>query len=219
MNYSTVLSLFLGYVSVSQVAAGTATPPVRARLNAEVFERVFHKRDQEILKVFSNMKLTPGHGEAVKANRLENLSASLAPKDGVNFDDLDFELHLQKDFFGAQSSELQYQGTGEVAGAKFSFSGPVDMFRLKYTMSRKFSEQLNFEQNLFEEQEFLLDTPAAGLTVTGADLTDDERALLLSRLSSEVTSIKDTASAGKVEAFGQFPVDTIIPFVVLYYGA
>ena len=101
MNYSTVLSLFLGYVSVSQVAAGSTTPPLKARLNAEVFEKVFHKRDQEILKVFKDIKLTPGHGEVVQATRLGKMSASLVPKDGVNFDDLDFELHLQKEYFGA----------------------------------------------------------------------------------------------------------------------
>jgi hypothetical protein len=69
------------------------------------------------------------------------------------------------------------------------------------------------------EQEFAFDTPADGLTITGADLTAEEKELLLSRLKSKVTSIKDLASAGKVEMLGEFPVDTIIPFVLLYYGA
>jgi hypothetical protein len=34
--YKTVLSLFLGYVSISQVA-GDLTPPLKARINSEVF--------------------------------------------------------------------------------------------------------------------------------------------------------------------------------------
>lgn len=44
---------------------------------------------------------------------------------------------------------------------------------------------------LFEETEFAFDTPTDKLTVTGADLTDEEKGLILSRLKSRVTSIKD----------------------------
>ena len=86
-------------------------------------------------------------------------------------------------------------------------------------MATKFDEALNFERNMFEEQEFLLDAPAAGLTITGATLTAEEQAMILSRLDTHVKAIKETASEGKVEHFGAFPVDTVIPFVVLYYGA
>jgi hypothetical protein len=71
----------------------------------------------------------------------------------------------------------------------------------------------------FEETEFAFDTPADKLAITGADLKDEEKNLILSRLKSTVTSIKDTASEGKVEMLGEFPVDTVIPFVLLYYGA
>ena len=63
MNYyKAVLSLFLGYVSISQVSADLAKAPLKARVNSEMFERVFHKRDQELLRIFSDMRLTPGHG-------------------------------------------------------------------------------------------------------------------------------------------------------------
>ena len=102
MNYyKTVLSLFLGYVSVAEVSAELAKAPFKARLNHEVFASVFHKRDQEILRVFSDLSLTPGHGEEVAENRLSGLSASIKAKDGLKHEDLDFELHLEKDFFGA----------------------------------------------------------------------------------------------------------------------
>ena len=57
------------------------------------------------------------------------------------------------------------------------------------------------------------------LEVTGADLTAEEKGLLLSRLQSRVTDLKDTASKGQVESFGAFPLDAVIPFVALYYGA
>lgn len=53
------------------------------------------------------MSLTPGHGEvAQEENRLDNLRASINVRDGMNHDDLDFDLHLEKEYFGAESSEL-----------------------------------------------------------------------------------------------------------------
>jgi len=76
------------------------------------------------------MRLTPGHGEEVTASKLTGMSASLKPKDGIAHDDLDLELHLEKDFFGAQSAELQYEGTGKYDDKDFTFKGPVDMFKL-----------------------------------------------------------------------------------------
>jgi hypothetical protein len=62
---------------------------------------VIHRRDQELLKVFSKLSLTSGHGEVAGETRLENLRASIVTQDGINFDDFDFELHQEKDYFGA----------------------------------------------------------------------------------------------------------------------
>jgi len=106
MKYSTILSLFLGYVSITQISADVATPPLKTRINSEVFKRVIHRRDQEMLKVFADMSLVPGHGEPVTENRLSDLRASLTARDGIAHDDLDFELHVENDYFGAESSEL-----------------------------------------------------------------------------------------------------------------
>jgi hypothetical protein len=145
MNYSTILSLFLGYVSITQVSAEPATPPLKARINSEVFKRVIHKRDQEMLKVFADMSLTPGHGEAVTENRLGDLRASLTARDGIAHEDLDFELHVESDYFGAESSELQYEGTGTVGGEAFSFKGPVELLKLQYALGDTYNADLGFE--------------------------------------------------------------------------
>jgi hypothetical protein len=61
--------------------------------------------------------------------------------------------------------------------------------------------------------------PADKLTITGADLTAEEKELLLARLQSRVRDLKDTASKGQVESFGSFPLDAVIPYVAVYYGA
>lgn len=55
--------------------------------------------------------------------------------------------------------------------------------------------------------------------MTGAELTAAEQGLLLSRLGSRISEVKNIAAQGKVDAFPAFPVDTVLPFVVLYYGA
>ena len=181
---------------------------------------MFHKRDQEVLRLFRDVSLTPDHGEVVPSNnRVSGLSASVKAKDGIKHDDLDFELHLEKEFFGAQSKELQYEGSGQADGEDFTFKGPVDLMKLQYSLTDQLNEELNFDQLRFEEKEFAFDIPADKLTITGADLTAEEKDLILRRLKAKVTAIKDTASAGKVESLGEFPVDTIIPFVVLYYAA
>jgi hypothetical protein len=104
--YKAILSLFLGYVSISQVSADVLTPPLKARINSELFKNTIHRRDQELLNVFSKMSLTPSHGEVAGETRLENLRASLIARDGINHADFDFDLHVEKDYFGAESSEL-----------------------------------------------------------------------------------------------------------------
>lgn len=123
---------------------------------------------------------------------------------------------------GAQSKELQYAGTGTFtdggAAKEFTFKGPVDLVKLQYATTEEFNAALNFEQMLFKEKEFAFDVPLAGLKVTGADLTAEEKEVIVNRLKSEVTGLKDIASLGKLESFAAFPVDTVIPFVALYFG-
>ena len=143
----TVLALFLGYVSISQVNAEALTPPLKARINSEVFKNVIHRRDQELLKIFSKMSLIPAHGEEAEGEfRLDNLRASITAKDGIVYDDFDFELHVEKDYFGAESSELQYSGTGSVEGKEFTFKGPIEMFKLRYALKDEYNAKLGFDQ-------------------------------------------------------------------------
>jgi hypothetical protein len=88
----------------------------------------------------------PTPGEDADENSLENLSASLTVKDGIKHDDFDFELHVEKEYFGAESTELQYEGSGSAGGKDFTFKGPVDLFRLKYALKDKFNDKLGFDQ-------------------------------------------------------------------------
>lgn len=57
----------------------------------------------------------------------------------------------------------------------------------------KYNPELAFDQFTFEEKEFALNLPADGFTVTGAELSDKEKELILSRLNTRVTDLKNTA--------------------------
>jgi hypothetical protein len=71
----------------------------------------------------------------------------------------------------------------------------------------------------FDESEFVFQTSSDSLTITGADLTDTEKETILSRLETKITDTKKTASKGQVDSFPAFPLDSVLPFVALYYGA
>jgi len=76
------------------------------------------------------------------------------------------------------------------------------MLKLRYALKDKFNEQLNFNQLTFDESDFIFNVSSDQLTVTGADLTDEEKGLLLGRLRSRVENFKDVASKGQVDSFG-----------------
>jgi hypothetical protein len=74
------------------------------------------------------MKLDP---EFHYQSEMHDMVASIEPKDGVNKDDLDFDLHLQKDYLGVQSTQLLYRGKGKLVNDTiFKFSGPINMMKL-----------------------------------------------------------------------------------------
>ena len=56
---------------------------------------------------------------------------------GDTVEDFDFDLHLEADYMGAESSKLVYEGAGKYNGADFTFSGPISMLKLQYGLGKK----------------------------------------------------------------------------------
>ena len=83
-------------------------------------------------------------------DKFTDLSASIIPATEIKFDDFDFDLHLEKDYMGAESNKLIYQGSGKYDGADFTFSGPVDMLKLQYGLGKKFNAEMKYDANIFE---------------------------------------------------------------------
>jgi hypothetical protein len=98
MNLRTFLALTMGIIMVTRVEAAPTQSPLQVRLNTELVAGVFHKRDQEILNVLNNMTL----GEDSKL--FSNVSASIMPAEDIKFADFDFDLHMETQYMGAEST-------------------------------------------------------------------------------------------------------------------
>jgi len=57
--------------------------------------------------------------------KFNDVTVSIVPANGASVADFDFDLHVEKDYLGAESEKLAYEGKGTYNGVGFSFSGPV----------------------------------------------------------------------------------------------
>ena len=147
------------------------------------------------------------------------VTASLLPKKDIAFADFDFDLHMEMDYLGAQSDQLVYEGKGKFQGSDFTFSGPVKMIKLQYSLGKKWNAEMKYEANYFDLKEWLFDVAASDLVVEGASLSDDDKAALLKSLTEKVGEVKDQCVAGKEDIIPNFPMDTVVPFIGMFYAA
>jgi hypothetical protein len=50
--------------------------------------------------------------QIVGDSKFTDISATIVPSKDINFADFDFDLHMQKDYMGAESTKLFYEGKG-----------------------------------------------------------------------------------------------------------
>lgn len=77
---------------------------------------------------------------------------------------------------------------------------------------------MKYDANIFDLKEYLFDVSASDLVVEGAELSGSDKEALVKLLSAKVESIKDKCLAGKDEIVPEFPMDTVVPFVGLFYA-
>jgi len=78
---------------------------------------------------------------------------------------------------------------------------------------------MKYEANYFALKEWLFDVAASDLVVEGATISDDDKAALIKSLSEKVEEVKDQCVAGKEDIIPNFPMDTIVPFIGMFYAA
>lgn len=91
------------------------------------------------MNVFSNVSLGyvdfSGESGAEPGSMVSDMEVSIVPKEGINFDDFDFNLSFdENEFLGMDSKELIFKGTGhlrvghgeDIKKEEFQIEGPID---------------------------------------------------------------------------------------------
>jgi len=144
-----------------------------------------------------------------------DVTASMVPKDDIQFDDFDFDLIMTKEDFGAASDKLQVKGSGKFKGEAFDFTLPINNLKVKYSLGEKYNHDMKFNSLVWEEQDFDLDVNADTMVTSGADL---DKAALLDIVSAEINAAKTQIQEAKEENMIDFPMDTAVPFVMIFYA-
>ena len=80
------------------------------------------------------------------------------PRDEIKFDDFDFKLKISKEYFGAESSDIQVVGSTKLlSGEEVKFKAPVSLVKLRYELGEKFNHELKFLASNFFEKEWIFD--------------------------------------------------------------
>jgi hypothetical protein len=112
MSFSTKVVVALLLVCSVTQASKMVQNPLRARLNSNMVQDIFHKRDQDLLKVISNIEL--GSFDLRDA-AIKSLKVSFEPAQGA-WDDFDFNLSLdQTKYLGLSSGNIKFSGQGKLA--------------------------------------------------------------------------------------------------------
>ena len=137
-NRKSLVCLAVSALLVMSVQAGPFVQnPLRVRVNSELIRNVFHKRDQDILKVFQNVDLgTFNLGDA----NIESFKVSFEPYNGER-DQFDYKLSLdQSKFIGIESDNMKILGNGKIVhggnSEDFTIEGPVHDFRVSFEVDQ-----------------------------------------------------------------------------------
>ena len=145
MSFSTKVVVALLLVCSVTQASKMVQNPLRARLNSNMVQDIFHKRDQDLLKVISNIEL--GSFDLSDA-AIKSLKVSFEPAQGA-WDDFDFNLSLdQTKYLGLSSGNIKFSGQGKLALAgqeetqDFTIEGPLSNFQLSFDVNSEAEEKI-----------------------------------------------------------------------------
>lgn len=71
---------------------------------------------------------------------------SLAPT-GVDIDDFDLDVHLSKEYLGAETDKVTVSGTVTLKdGTDVAFTAPVPLVKLQYALGTKYDENYKIDR-------------------------------------------------------------------------
>jgi len=85
-------------------------------------------------------------------------------------------------------------------------------------MSTKENKDLNYNANIFAEKDFVINADVSALKVEGVTLDDAARTELVKKFTDRVISYKSEIQLAGKDVVKDFPMDTMVPFVFMYYA-
>ena len=98
---------------------------------------------------------------------------------------------------------------------EFEFTVPISNLKVQYALGEKFNHEMKYNSLVWEEQDFVLDVSPDNIVATGADF---DKSALVEVLKKEITDMKTQVANANEENIGNFPMDTAVPFVMLFYA-
>ena len=113
--------------------------PLRVRVNSELIKNVFHKRDQDMLHVLTDIDL--GSFKLGDHATIDSFQVSFEPLKGAR-DEFDYKLSLdQSKYIGIESDNIKIRGAGKLSHnsgepEEFTIEGPVSDFRVAFQVDQ-----------------------------------------------------------------------------------
>lgn len=132
-----LLSLF-----IAETFSAPTDSPLKIRINSDLIKTIIHKRDEELLDLYKDMKLGDFSLDILDESeelKLKQLTVSFVPRTGEQ-QHYDHHISLnQNDFIGIECNDLKFVGKGvlyhgdsRVDGENFEYEGLIDKMRLVF---------------------------------------------------------------------------------------
>lgn len=104
-------------------------------MNYDAIKGIIHQQDQEIFSIFNQTEIISG-GE-VDLKQTKKIKYSLWPHESIHLDEFNFTVHINKEYFGAESTEVVAEGIVTcLDGAEIPFTAPIPLVKLQYELGK-----------------------------------------------------------------------------------
>jgi len=202
--------LLLGVLSMTRAEDAPAErwPVFKARANIDTIKRGTHARDHVAFDAFQDVPVAPS------VEGYSDVKMSLSPQSG-SVEDFDFDLSMKLDDLGAESRNVQFNGSGVYNGSPFTFSGPIDHVKMSYYQTSKYNSIHKYDAIVFKERDMVLDIDPSKVKVDGADVNVE---FLVSEIKKALTKHKSEIQDADQEHLKHFPMDIAMPYVFFFYA-
>lgn len=199
---------------------------MKIRVNSDLIKGIFHKQDQDLLRLLENIEL----GDyALGDAQIKGLTVTLAPHKDLAHEDFNYRLSLdQSKDLGIQSNELFISGTGKIVhsgnaeGEDFTISGPVANFKVSFDVKDEAdylagSSKIAFSSITFSLPDAQINSDNAAFKEHGH--TEEVKSWIKFKLHEALQNVRTEAFAGRDSIISKLPALSIAPLVGLYFAA